>query len=317
MIIPVTPIGRVTADPEVKTSKQGNQYMRFNLAVNKDYGEQQKTLFLKCVLHGETQVQRMVKAGVKKGSLIFIIGELDVEEYEKKDKTKGMNVNVTVYNWCYVTSSGKSASENTPANNATGFTVQMRNFMFRGPSGNGKTEAAKAIAAGLELPYVHITCSANTEITDLLGQILPEMKKREERAKPYTGEYPTLEDIRMDPSTAYHKLTGEYREDITEEEVYNKLIEIARKDTQYKEKTADSGKQTFKYIETDLIKAIRYGYVCEIQEPSIIANPGVLVGLNALLDNCNSITLPTGERIKRHPDCVLIVTTKMAWELLS
>ena len=35
----------------------------------------------------------------------------------------------------------------------------------------------------------------------------------------------------------------------------------------------------------------------------------MLVGLNALLDNCQQITLPTGERVQRHPDTVIIVTT--------
>lgn len=54
---------------------------------------------------------------------------------------------------------------------------------------------------------------------------------------------------------------------------------------------------------------MRYGYVCELQEPSCIANPGVLVGLNSLLDNCQEITLPTGERVKRHPGTVIVVTT--------
>ena len=35
----------------------------------------------------------------------------------------------------------------------------------------------------------------------------------------------------------------------------------------------------------------------------------MLVGLNSLLDNCQTITLPTGERVQRHPDTVIIVTT--------
>ena len=42
---------------------------------------------------------------------------------------------------------------------------------------------------------------------------------------------------------------------------------------------------------------------------TVIANPGVLVGLNALLDRCASITLVTGEVIHRHPDTVIVVTT--------
>lgn len=46
-----------------------------------------------------------------------------------------------------------------------------------------------------------------------------------------------------------------------------------------------------------------------LSQSSCIANPGVLVGLNSLLDNCQVITLPTGERVRRHPDTVIVVTT--------
>jgi hypothetical protein len=67
-------------------------------------------------------------------------------------------------------------------------------------------------------------------------------------------------------------------------------------------------------VDTPLLDAIRHGYVCELQEPSCIANPGVLVGLNSLLDNCQTITLPTGERVQRHPDAVIIVTTNSDYE---
>jgi len=42
--------------------------------------------------------------------------------------------------------------------------------------------------------------------------------------------------------------------------------------------------------------------------------PGVLVGLNSLLEQEGSITLPTGEIIKRHPDAVVIVTTNITYE---
>ncbi len=40
----------------------------------------------------------------------------------------------------------------------------------------------------------------------------------------------------------------------------------------------------------------------------------MLVGLNSLLEQSGSITLPTGEIIKRHPDTVVIVTTNVSYE---
>lgn len=56
----------------------------------------------------------------------------------------------------------------------TGKPTQMRNFLLRGPAGTGKTMGAKAIAAGLNLPYMKYTCSAGTEIFDFIGMIFPE-----------------------------------------------------------------------------------------------------------------------------------------------
>ena len=42
--------------------------------------------------------------------------------------------------------------------------------------------------------------------------------------------------------------------------------------------------------------------------------PGVLVGLNSLLEQTGSITLPTGEIINRHPDAVVVITTNISYE---
>lgn len=180
----------------------------------------------------------------------------------------------------------------------------MRNFMMRGPAGTGKTEGAKAIAAGLGLPYLYYTCSANTEIYDFLGQMLPDTDGKTPAAK----EYPSLMDIQMDPASAFCKLTGEYDEAVTEDMVYEKLLEIMDHDAKALAAENSSG-QHFRYVETPLITAIRKGYLIEIQEPTVIANPGVLVGLNALLDRCASITLTTGEVVRRHPDTVVVITT--------
>lgn len=46
----------------------------------------------------------------------------------------------------------------------------------------------------------------------------------------------------------------------------------------------------------------------------MITQPGVLVGLNSLLEQNGSITLPTGEVIQRHPDTVVVVTTNNSYE---
>lgn len=56
----------------------------------------------------------------------------------------------------------------------------------------------------------------------------------------------------------------------------------------------ETSSQTYTYVETDFIKALKNGYLVEIQEPSTILQPGVLVGLNSLLEQSGTITLPTG-----------------------
>lgn len=170
----------------------------------------------------------------------------------------------------------------------------MKNFLLRGPAGTGKTMDAKAIACALGLPYGLKTCSANDEIFDVIGQLIPS-----------TGSDINIsaEDVMFDTEGAYEALTGKKApKGIDETEVLNLLIE---------KKTEAKG---FRYVETDLLKAIKYGWVCEIQEPTVISQPGVLVGLNSLLEQDGSITLPTGEVIKRHPDCIIIVTTNINYE---
>lgn len=68
----------------------------------------------------------------------------------------------------------------------------------------------------------------------------------------------------------------------------------------------------FIYTKTEFIEAVKHGWVVEIQEPDIIANEGVLVGLNGLLEE-GQMTLPTGEVIKRHPDNIIIFTANMGY----
>lgn len=101
----------------------------------------------------------------------------------------------------------------------------MRNFMFRGEAGTGKTMGAQAIAAGLHLPYTMMTCSANTEISDLIGQFIPDGGSDPGQSE--MGELPTISDIVMHPPSVYKMLTGEYDEEKTEDDVLQKLVEIA------------------------------------------------------------------------------------------
>lgn len=70
------------------------------------------------------------------------------------------------------------------------------------------------------------------------------------------------------------------------------------------------GKPT--YVMSSLMKAVRYGGVIEIQEPSCIRDPGTMTVLNDILDPTSIIEIPeTQESFRRHPNCIIILTTNL------
>lgn len=223
------------------------------------------------------------------------------------------------------------------AQKTTGRPMQMRNFLLRGPAGTGKTMGAKAIAAGLGLPYMKYTCSANTEIFDFTGMIFPEtdtvstgdleLDRERETLKSMGGinyanvaklmHLPDLDDMDYDPAGVYQALTGVENPAATVQDCMGVVLEKVTEKVQALSKRAEnqqSSGQNYTYVETDFVKALKHGYLVEIQEPSTIIQPGVLVGLNSLLEQEGSITLPTGEVIHRHPDTVVVVTTNVSYE---
>ena len=223
------------------------------------------------------------------------------------------------------------------AQKTTGRPMQMRNFLLRGPAGTGKTMGSKAIAAGLGLPYMKYTCSANTEIFDFTGMIFPEtdavstgsseLDREREILKSMGGisyanvaklmRLPDLDDMDYDPAGVYQALTGVENLAATVQDCMSVVLEKVTEKVQALSKRAEnrqSSGQNYTYVETDFVKALRHGYLVEVQEPSTIIQPGVLVGLNSLLEQEGSITLPTGEIIRRHPDTVVIVTTNVSYE---
>ena len=224
----------------------------------------------------------------------------------------------------------------THAQYSTGTANPMRNFLLRGPAGTGKTHDARAVAAGLGLPYVKYTCSADTDVFDFIGQVYPEFNassgdpetdaelRRLEDMGGITYEnvkalmaLPDVADMDFDPENAYLGMTGTARPGATArdcmEAAFRLITEKVGELCAAKYASAADGPR-YSYFETDFIRGLKNGYVIELQEPANITQPGVLTGLNDLLEQSGVILLPDKRRIRRHPDAVIIITTNLSYE---
>ncbi len=190
-----------------------------------------------------------------------------------------------------------------------GKTIQFSNFYFYGEAGGGKSSAAMALAVALGIPYTHLTFSANTEIMDVLQSISPETVDEEGetiKMQEILKKYPDSMSIAMDPAKAYLDVTGITKADALPEEVHAAIYQdIAEQ--------MDRKGQRFRYVDSPLAQAFRYGYLCELQEPNIVTNPGVLVGINALLDRTATMVCANGEIVRRHPDFIAVDTTNRSY----
>ena len=185
-----------------------------------------------------------------------------------------------------------------------GQSTAFTNFYFFGESGGGKTSAAMALSLALGIPYVSVTFSANTEILDLLQSIAPEVEQEgySMPVQELLKNYPDSLECALDPVGSYERVTGQHKDDVTQEDVPVAICEKIA--VQMK-----ASGQRFKYVDSPLARAFRCGYLVELQEPNIVANPGVVVGLNSLLDRTATMVCASGEIVTRHPDFVAVDTT--------
>ena len=101
-------IGRVTADFELQASTNDVPYVRFSLAEQLGYGENARTQYLQ-VWAWREDAKRLIKRKVKKGSLIWVSGSLELETYQKRNETTDKRLKVTLDNWGFVPGGKASA----------------------------------------------------------------------------------------------------------------------------------------------------------------------------------------------------------------
>lgn len=188
----------------------------------------------------------------------------------------------------------KSRGQATPATN----------FLLTGPAGTGKTAMARHISYELGLPYYTVVCSEGTTEDTLLGCIYPELIDEEEASKDELANMPEPIEILADPVSCYERLTGDRDETVTAEDVLSYMV-VRLKDLS---KSGGDGIR-YRYQETPLVKAFKYGGVCELQDIGAIASATVLTVLNDILNTKDGVVNTPVETIKRHENCFIIATT--------
>ena len=108
--------GRLTADPEIKTTANGSPVTTFSIAVNRNYraGEEQQTDFINIVAW--RQRAEFITKYFKKGSMIGIEGSIQTRRYQDKNGNNRTAFEVVVNNAQFVESKrdGAAAGSDEP-----------------------------------------------------------------------------------------------------------------------------------------------------------------------------------------------------------
>lgn len=196
----------------------------------------------------------------------------------------------------------------------TGRPRPVRNVLLRGEPGTGKSETYVGIAYACHLPLYTFAANAMTEPFDLFGQFVPVDENGEQTGPKVPLDQilngmPSANDISMDPVFCYQTITGLYKADATATDCMSAMFNLAQKSIDI-----NGGQQRFKFVPGQLVYALRDGGVWGFDEVTLPQNPGVVPALNPAMDSTQSITLPTGEIIHRHPDCIIVGTTNIDLE---
>lgn len=85
--------GRLTADPELKSTQTGTSVCSFTLAVDRSYGEK-KADFINCVAWRNTA--EFISKYFGKGKMMIAVGELQVRQYTTNNGEKRYATEVIV-----------------------------------------------------------------------------------------------------------------------------------------------------------------------------------------------------------------------------
>ena len=114
----LTCVGRPTKDLELKKGPTGADYVNFSIAVNGGYGDNAKPTYFDCTAF-DFEARRLIKAKVRKGSLLQVCGDFSTAEYDRKEgKGKGLSLRLNIHTWAYIP--GASNNKEVTGENGSG-----------------------------------------------------------------------------------------------------------------------------------------------------------------------------------------------------
>lgn len=193
---------------------------------------------------------------------------------------------------------------------STSLNFKFRDYMLKGPTGTGKTTMCVTLGLLLDLPVVTFNCDPDTDQLALGLSIVPNAKQDDHvdiTLEDYMSSMPDVTMFDFDPVASYKDITGEEKNDASASDCMKAMM---AKWSDICSKQANG----FRYVYSNIAKAMKNGWIIEVQEPTVIQRPGVLTSLNSLTDDCAKMDLANGETIKRHPDAIMIYTTNLNLE---
>ena len=181
----------------------------------------------------------------------------------------------------------------------------LNNPCWRGITAYGKSTGVKMLACILNTPLLWMTCATTTEVEDFLSKHVPNT----EESHNVQADLPSFDDMANDPEYAFEQITGEYRENVTSEEVLQAYAKA------FMDASLDHGNRNpFKIVESDFVRALVKGYIVEVQEFSRIRDSGTLVGLNNYNEPGSVIPLVDGRHVKRHNNAIVVWTDNIGYQ---
>ena len=114
MINVVALMGRMTYEPELRTTPSGVSVLRFQVACDRNYQkdtQKRQADFIDCVAWRQTA--EFIKRNFHKGSMIAVEGSIQTSNYTDKDGNKRKQIEVLANNVSFCGSKAKNGSQDT------------------------------------------------------------------------------------------------------------------------------------------------------------------------------------------------------------